>query len=88
VFLIGCSKLFVYRDAEDALVLTECPLSNVFSFSVLGVVRASVAPGVFGVLDDPNDANAPDPRPKAEDPPAPGDATPAGVIELKGLVFP
>ena len=46
-------------------------------------------PVALGVLAEPNEANAPDPRPKALEAPAVGDTSPPGVvIELKGLVFP
>jgi hypothetical protein len=51
--------------------------------------KSKAVPGVFGVFDaDPNDANAPDPRPNAVDAPTVGDATLAGTtgdIVLKGL---
>lgn len=44
-------------------------------------------PGVLGVLADPKEAKAPEPRPKALDAPVVGDATePPGV--LNGLALP
>lgn len=39
---------------------------------------------VFGVLADPNEANAPEPRPKALEAPLVGDTRPPGVV-LKGF---
>lgn len=41
---------------------------------------------VFGVLAEPKDAKAPDPRPKALDAPPVGDVKPPGVV-LKGLAL-
>lgn len=50
------------------------------------------AAGVFGVFaDDPKDANAPDPSPKAEEAPEVGEVmlgADKGAIELKGLDLP
>ena len=47
-------------------------------------------PGVFGVLPDPKDANAPEPSPNALDapPPPPGEATLGVGTLLKGFVLP
>lgn len=54
--------------------------------------KSSDVPGVLGVLaEDPNDANAPEPRPKAEDAPFVGEATfvvVKGEMPLNGLGFP
>lgn len=54
--------------------------------------RSSDAPGVLGVLaEDPKDANAPEPSPKAEDAPFVGEATfvvVKGEIPLNGLGLP
>jgi len=44
-------------------------------------------PAVLGVLADPNDANAPEPRPKALEAPPVGDVKPAPGV-LKGLALP
>ena len=48
--------------------------------------------GVLGVFElEPNDAKAPDPRPKAEDAPDVGEATPVvvrGEMPLKGFGLP
>lgn len=41
---------------------------------------------VFGVLAEPKDAKAPDPRPKALDAPPVGDVKPPGVV-VKGLAL-
>lgn len=68
-------------------------------FSVVGVwvfaapptaeLKSSALPGVFGVLEDPKEANAPDPRPNALEAPAVGDASEEaeGDIELKGFLL-
>lgn len=52
-------------------------------------LKSNAEPGVFGVLvADPNEANAPEPRPKAVEPPVVGEANPPGVngeMALKGL---
>lgn len=54
--------------------------------------KSSDVAGVFGVLaDDPKDANAPDPSPKAEEAPEVGEAmvvVDEGAIELSGLDLP
>lgn len=54
--------------------------------------KSKAVPGVFGVLDaDPNEANAPDPNPKALEPPVVGEdmeAVARGDMVLKGLFFP
>lgn len=56
---------------------------------VTAVLKSNAVPGVLGVLfADPNDAKAPDPSPKAEEPPVVGDASAPGVsgeMALKGL---
>ena len=43
-------------------------------------------PDVLGVLADPNEANAPEPRPNALEAPLVGDTRPPGVV-LKGFGF-
>lgn len=57
----------------------------------LELLRSNDVPGVLGVLpEEPNDANAPDPKPKAEDAPLVGDATfvvARGVMPLRGFVL-
>lgn len=48
----------------------------------VALAKSKAVPGVFGVLAaEPKDAKAPDPRPKALEPPAVGDDT---VVALKG----
>lgn len=58
--------------------------------SFLGVAEAMAIskglPAVLGVLADPNEANAPEPRPKALEAPLVGDTRPPGVV-LKGFGF-
>lgn len=58
----------------------------------VALLKSKAEPGVLGVLvAEPKDAKAPDPRPKAEDPPEVGEATaPAvrGALLLKGLFLP
>ena len=65
--------------------------SGVSSFSVLLLDEKSKPaplPGVFGVFaEEPKDAKAPDPRPKAEEA-AEGELVEGVEIELKGLVLP
>lgn len=65
-----------------------------FSPGVFGAVllKSKAVPGVLGVLAaDPNEANAPDPRPKAEDPAVVGEAIVVlvnGGMALKGFLPP
>lgn len=66
-------------------------------FSVVGVFegtpailpKSRAAPGVFGVLDAPKEANAPDPSPNALDAPAAGEemVVDDGVATLKGFLL-
>ena len=55
----------------------------------LELPKSRDVPGVLGVLpEDPKEAKAPEPRPKAEEAPLVGDATPEvvrGVMPLNGL---
>jgi len=55
-------------------------------------LKSKAVPEVFGVLAaEPKDANAPDPRPNAEEPPVVGEARPPGVsgeTPLKGFLPP
>lgn len=52
-------------------------------------LKSKAVPGVLGVFAaEPNEAKAPEPRPKADEPPVVGDARPPGVnggMALKGL---
>lgn len=60
--------------------------------NVAAVLKSKAVPGVFGVLvADPNDANAPEPRPNADDPPVVGEVKPPvfnGATPLKGFLPP
>lgn len=93
------SDRVVDSDSLRALLAT-LPLGfSFFSPGVAGVtpeaaavLKSKAVPGVFGVLvEDPNEANAPDPRPNAEEPAAVGDARPLpvkGEMALKGFFPP
>ena len=87
------------NDDDEARGFTLSPLVSFpdsFSLrSAAGVVvgpKSSAVPGVLGVLTaEPKEANAPVPRPKAEEAPAVGEATPVvvnGEMALKGLDLP
>ena len=83
---------FAFNEEEEVLFCTlSVGLLAPFSCNVRPVT-SEPAPGVFGaLLEDPNEAKAPDPSPNAEDAPAVGDATaplPPGVSALKGLGLP
>jgi hypothetical protein len=56
---------------------------------IAAVLKSNAVPGVLGVLlEEPNEANAPDPRPKADEPAVVGEARPGpttGEMALKGL---
>ena len=85
----------VCNDAEelddgDAVPLLVVSIDFFDSFSLFPAFVLSTV-GVFGVFDDPKLANAPEPRPKAEEAPAMGDAKAPlapGVRLLKGFDFP
>lgn len=75
------------------LLLSFALSSEESFFSVLLLVKSKEPPGVLGVFPEaPKLANAPLPKPKADEAPVPvGDATDEvdmGPIELKGLFFP
>lgn len=76
---------------ELSFALSFSRFSPVVDGIEVGLPRSREAPGVLGVLaEDPNDANAPDPNPNAEDAPLVGEATLDGVkgeMPLKGLVL-
>ena len=84
-----------FREETDAFDLTVGPVgSGAVSFSRLSPITAEppsseVVPGVFGVLEEePKDAKAPEPRPKADEPALAGDATLAVLnveMPLKGF---
>ena len=101
VDLSGCSGTTVEdllaRDDEDARVFTLSPLlSFPESFSRLSTeleLKSRAVPGdLGGLVDDPKDANAPEPSPKAEEAPAAGEFPLLVVVEgdmvLKGFDLP
>lgn len=89
-------------DSERDVVLDEVvPMTllkppSLEDFSAPGVLAEAPPreiskgfPGDLGVLPEPKDANAPEPRPKALDAPVVGDARAPGVVMgLKGLDLP
>jgi hypothetical protein len=74
-------------------MLVDWPI--LIGFSVIGVFadepitppKSNALPGVFGVFEDPNDANAPDPKPKALDAPVVGDTRDVVGGALKGFLL-
>jgi hypothetical protein len=79
---------------DDGLLIALPPKAPSFAdFSAVGVFAAAPRaasngfPGVLGVFAEPNEAKAPEPRPKALDAPAVGDTRlPPGVVtELNGF---
>jgi hypothetical protein len=98
---LGASSVVAAESGSLEVLCTA--LLAVFSFRSPGVVGAAVelvaavlkskaVPGVFGVLlADPNEANAPDPRPNAEEPAVVGEARLVlvkGDMALKGFLPP
>lgn len=87
--------LLVRDDVEETVLTSELVLSLSFSrFSPIAVegvelAKSSEVPGVLGVFaEDPNDAKAPDPRPKADEAPLVGEAVfvvVKGAMPLNGL---
>lgn len=101
VDLRGCSsgvlEVLLVSDDCDGFALIPPSIPD-FEFSLrlfslivdgVGLQKSSDVPGVLGVLlEDPNDANAPEPKPNAEEAPFVGDATLLvvnGAMPLKGL---
>ena len=92
----GVMDDLLFRDSVEIFALTSSPALS-FSFSrfspaaVEGVElpNSRDVPGVLGVLaEDPNDAKAPDPRPKADEAPLVGEAAfvvVKGAMPLNGL---
>lgn len=87
---MGCSlpasaDLSFREEAGDFAFLSSSSESCAGSFSrslpvAVGVADSIVVPGVLGVLaDEPKDAKAPEPRPKAEEAPFVGEMTPVVV---------
>ncbi len=73
---------FAFSFTAASALVSFSPLSRPFSS------KPPTAPGVFGVLTDPKEANAPDPKPKAEDAPAEGELVARGEMALKGFDLP
>lgn len=98
--VIASSGIDIDIDSLRALFIILLVGLSFFSAGVVGAVVEDVAavlkskavPGVLGVLAaDPKDANAPEPRPNAVEPPVVGEASPLGVsgdTPLKGLARP
>lgn len=92
--LAASSEVAVDSDSFRELFTTLLAFSF-FSAGVEGLpvataLKSNAVPGVLGVLlADPNEANAPDPKPKAEEPAVVGEASPVPVMgelmALKGL---
>lgn len=91
------SEAAVDMEAFRGTLVTLLVVFSFFSLGVMGVAAAPLPqskalPGVFGVLAaDPNDAKAPDPRPKALEPPVVGEFKPGpvrGEIALNGFARP
>ena len=81
----------MFRDDVEGFVLTSEP-ALFFSFSRFSPIadegvelaKSREVPGVLGVFaEDPKDANAPDPRPKADEAPVVGEAV---VVVVKGAM--
>lgn len=100
MYLRGFSVLapdaLLFNDVAEGVVFMSWlpePGTASFSRSFAGPAKlvASIAvPGVFGVFaEEPKDANAPDPKPKAEEAPAVGEATlevVKGVMPLREVL--
>lgn len=82
--------VFAFSDEAEVLLCTFSA-GLLVAFSCTGCVSMA-PPGVFGaLLEEPNEAKAPDPSPNAVDPPTVGDAIvllPPGVSVLKGFDLP
>ena len=85
---MASSGIDVDMDSLRALLMILLVGLSFFSAGVVGAVEVDVAadlkskavPGVFGVfVAEPKDANAPEPRPNADEPPVVGEVTPPGV---------
>ena len=79
-------------DADSVGVASTRSLSLSFSFSFSFLFEKSNAvpvpvPGVLGVLAEPKEAKAPEPRPKADDAPPDGDLVVEGDSAPKGFVL-
>ena len=87
--------LLLKDNAEGFVLMSDPMLSFSFSFSFFSAVKgvellkSRDVPGVLGVFaEEPNDAKAPDPRPKADEAPVVGEAAfvvVSGAMPLNGL---
>ena len=83
------SEFFVLAGADNDVSFDPFSTVGVFEPPPTTLPKSKAFPGDFGVLIEPNDANAPDPKPNALDAPAVGDGIAVeGEIALKGLDFP
>lgn len=93
---IGVLSCGTGMEAGSLRALFMILVGGFFSAGVVGtvagvaaVLKSNAVPGVLGVLlADPNEAKAPEPSPKAEEPPVVGDASAPGVngeMALNGL---
>lgn len=92
----GAREDLLFEDDVEGVVLASDPALS-FSFSrfsaaaveVMELPKSRDVPGVLGVFaEDPKDAKAPDPRPKADEAPLVGEAAfvvVRGAIPLNGL---
>lgn len=101
MYLSGCSGLapaaLLFNDVTEGVVfMSWLPESGIVSFSrsfpgPAKAVASIAAPGVLGVFaEEPKDAKAPDPKPKAEEAPAVGEATlevVKGVMPLREVLL-
>lgn len=96
---VSSGMVGVDNESLRDVLITFCIGLSFFSGGVAAVVaemaadlKSNAVPGVFGVLvEEPKDANAPDPSPNAEEPPVVGDASPPvvkGGMVLKGFLPP
>ncbi len=77
------------NDALDAFVPSSFCFSTVGVFAdVPTTLKSSAPPVAFGVFAEPKDANAPDPKPKALDAPAVGEAIELVGVDANGFLPP
>ncbi len=87
------AAVFESDAVEGLLLMAESSLESFSFFSLVAfdVLKSKAVPGVLGVFpEDPKEAKAPDPKPKAEEAPDEGEAmlVESGVMALKGLERP
>jgi len=89
----GVADLESAREAFDIFVtmsLACFSMAGVLADNATTLPKSRAVPGVFGIFEDPKDANAPEPRPNALDAPAVGEAMEVteGDAVLKGFLVP